>query len=62
MMVDLYVTTQRRFCLEVHADEQPSSLPAAVTARIERVSGRLRGGMLHLATTEVKTDLPQGLQ
>lgn len=36
MTVDLYVTTQRRFRLEVHADEQPGSLPANVTARIER--------------------------
>src|SRR6266581_9520537 len=38
MTVDLYVTTQRRFRLEVHADEQPGSLPAAVTVA-ELVAG-----------------------
>jgi non-specific serine/threonine protein kinase len=60
MPLDLYVTTQGVFRLEAHPDEDDSgSLPAAVTARIERAFRDGQGaGLLHLATTEMKTDLP----
>jgi hypothetical protein len=37
MTVDVYVTTQRRFRLDVHADEQPALLPAAVTLNGRRL-------------------------
>ncbi len=62
MTLDLYVTTQRRFRLEAHATEQPVSLPAAVAARIEHAFQNGQGsGLLHLATSEMKTNLPQPL-
>lgn len=62
MSLSLYVAPDRRFRLEVSADEQPVSLPAAVIARIERAFQNGQGtGLLHLATTEIKTDLPLAL-
>ncbi|MBV8804753.1 MAG: hypothetical protein JO042_06890, partial [Sinobacteraceae bacterium] len=62
MTLDLYVTTQRRLRVEVLSDEQPASLPTAVTARIERAfQDGQAAGLLHLGTAEVKTDLPQTL-
>ncbi len=62
MSLDLYVTTQRQFRLEAHADEQSPSLPVAVARRIEHAFQKGQAsGLLHLATTELKTDLPQTL-
>ena len=62
MTLALYVTTDRRFRLDVQADEQSTSLPAAVITRIERAfRGGQGAGLLHLATTEMKTDLPPTL-
>ncbi len=55
----LYVTTHRTFRLEVHPGDEPTPLPAAVTARIERAfQDGQAAGLLHLATMEMKTDLP----
>ena len=59
-MLDLYVTAQRRFHLEARPDEHPASTPA--TAKIERAFHDGQGpGLLYLATTELKTDLPPTL-
>ena len=56
-MLDLYVTAQRRFCLEGRADEPLTSVPAAAAAaKIERVFRDGQGpGLLYLAMTELKT-------
>ena len=61
-MLDLYVTAQRRFHLEAHADEQPASLPTATAAKIQRAfhDGQAPG-LLYLATTELKSNLPPTL-
>ena len=62
MSLVLYVTTDRRFRLEIQADERSAALPAAVVARIERAfRGGQGAGLLHLATTEMKTELPPTL-
>ena len=61
-MLDLYVTAQRRFRLEVDADEQLIPLPSATAARIERAFRDGQGpGLLYLATSELKADLPPTL-
>ncbi len=60
--LDLYVTTQRRFRVEVFEVEGGSPLPPATAGRIERAfDGGQGAGLLHLAIVEVKTSLPAGL-
>jgi superfamily II DNA or RNA helicase len=61
-MLALYVTAQRRFHLESRPDDQPPSMPAATATKIERAFRDGQGpGLLYLATTELKTDLPATL-
>ena len=61
-MLDLYVTAQRRFHLDAQPDEQPPSPPTATAAKIERAFRNGQApGLLYLATTELKADLPPTL-
>jgi superfamily II DNA or RNA helicase len=61
-MPDLYVTAHRQFRLEAQANEQPTSVHVATAARIERAFRDGQGaGLLYLATTELRTDLPPAL-
>ena len=63
IMLNLYVTAQRRFHLETQAPEQPASAPTTATAaKIQRAfhDGQAPG-LLYLATAELKTDLPPTL-
>lgn len=60
--LDLYVTSQRRFRVEVVDAEDSPPLASAAAGRIERAFDAGHGaGLLHLATVEVKTSLPSGL-
>jgi superfamily II DNA or RNA helicase len=60
--MNLYVTAHGRFRLEIQPDEGSASLPAAAVTRIERAFRDGQGaGLLHLATTELKMDLPPTL-
>ena len=62
-MLDLYITAQRRFHLEAQPGEQPASPPTtAAAAKLQRAFRVGQGpGLLYLATTELKTDLPPTL-
>ena len=61
-MLALYVTAQRRLHLESRPDDQPASIPPATAAKIEHAFRDGPGaGLLHLATAELKTDLPATL-
>src|SRR5437868_10728555 len=58
MTPELYVTSQHHLRVEMRPDEGSSPLPAATSARIERAFNDGAGaGLLHLATTEIKTTL-----
>jgi SNF2-related domain/SNF2 Helicase protein/Helicase conserved C-terminal domain len=60
--LDLYVTSQRRFSVEVFEAEDRPPLSSAAVGRMERAFDDGQGaGLLHLATAEVKTSLPPGL-
>lgn len=62
LMLDLYVTAQRRFHLQTPAAAPPASIPAATATKIEHAfSAGQAPGLLHLATAELKTDLPATL-
>ncbi|MBW4052009.1 MAG: DEAD/DEAH box helicase [Proteobacteria bacterium] len=61
-ILELYVTSHRRFRVEASEAQGVPSLPSAAAARIERAfDGGPGAGLLHLATVEVKTSLPPGL-
>jgi superfamily II DNA or RNA helicase len=61
--LDLYLTSGRRFRVEETSEAgQASALPAAVAARIASAFREGQGaGLAHLATSEMKSDLPPGL-
>jgi non-specific serine/threonine protein kinase len=61
-MLNLYLTAQRRFHLEAQAAEPPASLPTATAAKIQRAfHDGPAPGLLYLATTELKSNLPPTL-
>lgn len=60
--LEIYVTSHRRFRVEGSDAAGASPLPSAAVGRIERAFDNGQGGgLLHLATVEVKTSLARGL-
>ena len=60
--LDLYINARRHLAVQRIDSPAAPALPAAVASRIERAFSQGQGaGLVHLATTEATTALPQGL-